>query len=177
MKNAPIPKNEMERMMAVKALEILDTVPEERFDAITKEATVRLHVPISTVTIMDKDREWYKSCQGTTKREGPRSVSFCGHAMSVNSMFVVEDTHLDERFKDNPAVIGEPYVRFYAGISLYNRNSDLPVGVFCIKDTKPRKLTREETELFLELAAVAEDELNAAPLNKKSKKVSTGKTK
>ena len=117
MTNAPIPKNEAERMLAVKALEILDTAPETRFDAITKEATVRLKVPISTVSIIDKDREWYKSCQGTDRTEGPRSISFCGHAMAATDIFIVEDTLLDQRFRDNPTVVGSPFIRFYAGIS------------------------------------------------------------
>ena len=171
MQTAPLPKNEAERLLAVKALQILDTAPEARFDAITKEATVRLHVPISTVTIMDKDREWYKSCQGIGMREGPRAISFCGHAMSVKDLFIVEDTLLDDRFKDNPTVIKAPFIRFYAGISLYNEKNGLPVGVFCVKDTQPRKLTMEEINIFLQLAAVAEDEINRPPLNRKPGKV------
>ena len=166
MKKAPIPENEADRLMAVKALNILDTKPEPRLDAITKEATVRLHVPISTISIIDKDREWYKSCQGLTITEGPRDTSFCGHAMSVNNIFVIEDTHLDKRFKDNPAVINAPFIRFYAGMSLYHQKNEMPVGVFCIKDTKPRKLTAEEIKIFLELAAVAEDLINISPTPK-----------
>ena len=166
MKNAPIPKNEADRLMAVKALDILDTEPEARFDEVTKEATVRLHVPISTVTIIDKDREWYKSCQGIGMREGPRSISFCGHAMAAKDIFIVEDTLLDERFRDNPTVVNAPFIRFYAGISLYNKKDDLPVGAFCVKDTQPRKLSTEEMNIFLQLAGEAEDQLNRPPINK-----------
>jgi len=166
MQNAPIPKNEAERLLAVKALGILDTAPEPRFDAITKEATVRLKVPISTVSIIDKDREWYKSCQGVDRTEGPRAISFCGHAMAATDVFIIEDTFLDERFRDNPTVTGKPFIRFYAGISLYNEKNGMPVGVFCIKDTVPRKLSVKELDVFLQLAAVAEDELNRTPLNR-----------
>ena len=171
MRRPSLHPQEEERLNIIKSLNILDTKPEERFDKITKMATEKLHVPISTVTIMDKDREWYKSCQGIGMREGPRAISFCGHAMSVKDLFIVEDTLLDDRFKDNPTVIKAPFIRFYAGISLYNEKNGLPVGVFCVKDTQPRKLTMEEINIFLQLAAVAEDEINRPPLNRKPGKV------
>jgi len=163
MKTAPIPANEKERLCAVEGLDILDTVSEERFDKITKEATVKFSVPISTVTIIDKDREWYKSAQGLKQKESPRDISFCGHAVLNELIYIVEDTLKDPIFADNPMVIGEPFIRFYAGKSLLDKKTRLPVGVFCIKDTKPRKMSLTEIDEFLQLALRAEEEINSKP--------------
>ena len=160
MLHAPIPPNEKERLAAVKELKILNTAREERFDLITKKVTQRFGVPISTISILDADREWYKSCQGTDGREGPRSTSFCGHIISHNYIFVIEDTLKDPRFADNPQVTGKPYVRFYAGMALRNKKSGLTVGVLCMKDTKPRKFSRRDILDLKELAILAEEELN-----------------
>lgn len=157
---APIPENEKERLEAVHQMVILDTAPEERFDLLTKEAVVKLNVPISTVTIIDEKREWFKSCQGVNVKESDRSISFCGHAMLSSVLFIVEDTLKDPRFADNPMVINPPYIRFYAGARLLHRKSGLPIGVFCIKDIKPRKLTLEEVNIFMDIANRVEDELS-----------------
>ncbi|MFA6006312.1 MAG: GAF domain-containing protein [Candidatus Paceibacterota bacterium] len=158
MQSAPLPENEEERLKKVIELGILDTEPEERFDAITRDAIKAFDVPISTITIMDSNREWYKSCQGVDVKEMPREVSFCAHAMLAKDTFIVEDTLLDDRFKDNPMVTGKPYIRFYAGVAL--KKDGLTVGVFCIKDTKPRKLTVEDVARLIVFAERAEAELN-----------------
>lgn len=160
MQKAPIPSFEKDRMKAVEALHILDTKPEERFDLITKEAVSRLRVPISTISIIDSNREWYKSCQGLNDQEGDRAISFCGHSLLAKDLFIVQDTLEDERFKDNPMVIGSPYIRFYAGIALLDHKTGQPVGVFCVKDTKPRRLSVREIDTMLDLAERAEKELN-----------------
>lgn len=162
MKKAPIPENEKERMEAVHELAILDTEPEDRFDVLTREAKKKLNVPMSTLTIVDSNREWFKSYEGLDEREGEREVSFCGHALLATDIFIVEDTLKDERFFDNPMVIGKPFVRFYAGVALFNRHSKspMPIGVFCIKDTKPRKFGVEEMSILIDLAIRAEQELN-----------------
>ena len=160
MQIAPIPNNEKERLEALHRLAILDTNREARFDDITKEAINKLHVPISTLTLIDNDREWFKSASGISEKEGDRAISFCGHALLATDMFIVEDTLLDDRFKDNPMVIGKPYIRFYAGISLLDYITHLPVGVFCVKDINPRKLTSEEMGILMDLASRAEKELN-----------------
>ena len=157
---APIPIFEKDRICAVQDLKILDTKSEERFDRITKEATSKFSVPISTITIIDKDREWYKSVQGLKQREGPRDISFCGHALLHEDIYIVEDTTKDPIFKDNSMVIGEPFIRFYAGKSLYDKASNLPVGVFCIKDTRVRKMSMADIDSFLQLADKAQDEIN-----------------
>ncbi|MFH0804010.1 MAG: GAF domain-containing protein [Candidatus Zambryskibacteria bacterium] len=160
MKSAPMPENEKERLEAVHKLAILDTESEVRFDDMTKEAVEKLKVPISTITILDSKREWFKSYQGLSEREGERAISFCGHALLAKNIFFVEDTLKDPRFADNPMVIGYPFIRFYGGIALIDHKSGQYVGVFCIKDTKPRTLNVEEVEIFIDLADRAEMELN-----------------
>lgn len=160
MKIAPIPENEKERLEAVHRLAILDTKPEVRFDKLTKEATEKLKVPFSTLTIIDSNREWFKSCVGLENKEGARAASFCGHALLASGVFIVEDTLKDDRFADNLMVIGSPYIRFYAGVVLHDYQTGLPVGVFCVKDTKPRKFGLEEIGILTNLAYRAEAELN-----------------
>jgi len=160
MQKAPVPINDEARICAVEGLNLLDTASEERFDCITREAIKRFSVPISTITLVDKDREWFKSAQGLQVKEGPRDISFCGHALMSQVILIIEDTLADPRFADNPMVIGEPYIRFYAGKSLYDYKINLPVGVFCIKDHKPREMSLTEIDEFLELADRAEKEIN-----------------
>ena len=160
MQSALIPKDEDKRLEAVHRLAILDTKPEERFDILTREAVEKLHVPISMVTILDAEREWFKSCTGLDQKEGGRAVSFCGHALLAENMFVVEDTLKDPRFADNPMVIGYPFIRFYAGLALFDYKTRQPIGVFCVKDVKPRKLTTQEMGIIFDLADRAEKELN-----------------
>jgi len=160
MKKVPIPKFEKKRLESVKKLKILDTEPEEWFDQITKKATEEFNTPISTISIVDKNREWYKSKQGVDVIEGPRDKSFCGHAMLGQEIFIVEDTTKDPRFADNPMVVGLPKIRFYAGVALHECESHLPIGAFCIKDTKPRKLTLSQINRLIETAKKIEEELN-----------------
>lgn len=160
MKYAPIPSNDVERLKVLYQKDILDTPPEPRFDALTKEVAEKLRVPISMVSIIDKEREWFKSCYGLDIKEGPRSTSFCGHAMLVSDIFIVADTLKDERFKDNPQVVGAPFVRFYAGIALHETGSGHVLGVFCVKDIKPRDLSVTELGVFLDIAQRAELEIN-----------------
>lgn len=160
MLNAPIPSNEKERLEAVHRIAILDTKPEERFDSLTRQAVKRLGVQMSMVSILDADREWFKSCVGIDQAEGGRAISFCGHALLASHIFIVEDTLKDPRFADNPSVIGYPFVRFYAGVALYDHKTRQPIGVFCVKDTKPRRLTVKEIGIVIDLAGQAEKELN-----------------
>lgn len=160
MQSAPIPNNEEERIEAVHRLAILDTEPEERFDSLTKEAVKKLNVPISAVAILDSKREWFKSCVGLNQKDGDRAISFCGHALLAQDIFIVEDTLNDSRFVDNPMVVGFPFIRFYAGMALLDNKTSQPVGVFCIKDTKPRNLSLEEVGIFMDIASRAEKEIN-----------------
>lgn len=160
MTQAPVPENEKDRLVAVHSLAILDTKPEERFDNLTRSAVDIFKVPISMISILDSDREWYKSCQGLDVSEGDRKVSFCGHALLAKNVFIIEDTLKDERFRDNPMVTGYPFIRFYAGAALFDKKTNQPIGVFCIKDTKPRELSASEIATLLGLADKAEKELN-----------------
>jgi len=160
MQIAPIPQDEDERIVAVHRMAILDTKPEERFDVLTKEAVQKLKVPMSMISIIDSNREWFKSCIGLDQKEGDRSVSFCGHALLTKSNFIIEDTLKDVRFADNPMVVGFPNIRSYMGQALLDYRTGKPVGVFCIKDTKPRKFTVSEIDIFMDLADKAEKELN-----------------
>src|SRR5580698_4623597 len=112
MKKAPLADNEEQRLAALRALNILDTPPEERFDRITRLARKLFEVPIALITLVDADRQWFKSCQGLRVRATPRDISFCGHAILSEEGLVVPDTLLDERFADNPMVSGEPASAF-----------------------------------------------------------------
>ena len=159
MKPAPIPKNELIRIASLYALRLLDTPAEDRFDRLTKTATQIFHVPISTLTLIDANREWFKSCQGLPKREGDRAISFCGHALVEDEILVISDTLKDERFSGNPMVVGEPYIRFYAGVPILSADGQR-IGVFCIKDIKPREFSKEDEEILEGLAAWAELEIN-----------------
>ena len=164
MQSAPIPENEKERLISLHKSGLLDTKPEERFDRITRTATEFFKVPISTLTLVDTKREWFKSCRGLSAREGDRAISFCGHALLAEDLLVIPDTKKDKRFADNPMVIGKPFIRFYAGVPIINADGER-IGVFCIKDTKPRKFSKANEEMLKNLAAWAELEVNSHNLS------------
>ena len=164
MQSAPIPKNEKERLISLHKLGLLDTKPEERFDRITRTATKIFNVPISTLTLVDSKREWFKSVCGIDQKEGDRAISFCGHALLANEVFVIPDTTKDKRFPDNPMVIGKPYIRFYAGVPIINADGER-IGVFCIKDIKSRRFSKDNEEMLKNLAAWAELEINSRNLS------------
>lgn len=152
--------DEEKRLEMIHQKAILDTAPEERFDRFTREAAEKLNCPISTVSIIDKDREWYKSGQGLTMTEAPIAASFCVHAMKAKNVFIVEDASKDPRFAQNPMVVGEPHIRAYAGVALYDRVSGLPIGAFCVKDLRPRIFSLTEINSLIEIAGRVEEELN-----------------
>ncbi|MCR4305658.1 MAG: GAF domain-containing sensor histidine kinase [Candidatus Daviesbacteria bacterium] len=160
---AAIPKDENERLVSLRRLNILDTPPEERFDRITRLATSLFNVPISTITLVDSKKEWFKSCQGLAIREGERAISFCGHAMLAPDSFIIPDAKKDPRFAQNPIVIGKPFIRFYAAVPLKAADGQR-VGAFCLKDYRPRKLGLEQIDMLKSLAAWIEIELNAHEL-------------
>ena len=164
MQHAPIPENEHERLVSLYKLGLLDTPPEERFDRITRLATAIFRVPISTLTLINGKREWFKSCQGLSKREGDRAISFCGHALTEENILVVPDTKKDKRFFDNPMVQDVPFVRFYAGVPVKSADGNR-VGVLCVKDTKPRSFSPAEEQILKGLAGWAEVELNSRNLS------------
>jgi len=161
---APIkPHNEAARIHTLHGLNLLDSAPEERFDRLTRLAKRLFNVPIALVTLVDSDRQWFKSNAGLDATETPRNVSFCGHAILQDDLLMVADAELDERFHDNPLVVGEPGIRFYAGYPLTVANGS-KMGTLCLIDTKPRELDDEERGLLRDLAGMAEQELMAVQL-------------
>lgn len=115
MKAPDLPPEELERQAALERTGLLDTEPEERFDRFTRMACNAFRVPIALVSLVDENRQWFKSCQGLSASETSRGISFCGHAILNSSLLVIEDASLDPRFSDNPLVTGDPHIRFYAG--------------------------------------------------------------
>lgn len=143
--------NEAKRMLAVERYEILDTAHESDFDDLVKLAAMIFQVPIATVTIMDSHRQWFKAAVGMAVKETSREISFCTHALDLNTSLVVENTMQDDRFSNNPLVLGEPYLAFYVGIPLHN-SENLVIGTFCIMDSKPRVFTSNNLETLQVLA-------------------------
>ena len=148
---APTPNDEERRIAAIRALGLWKTPPEERFDRITRVAAALFDVPIALIALMERDREWFKSCCGIEIREVLRDDSFCSHAIFERKPLVVADAIMDERFADNPYVTGYPGVRFYAGHPLILSN-DSCVGTICILDTKPRHLDGAGLALLRDIA-------------------------
>ncbi|NML29573.1 GGDEF domain-containing protein [Paraburkholderia antibiotica] len=159
----PTPSNESARLDGLQALRILDTSPEERFDRLTRLARRLFGVPIAVVSLIDANRQWFKSCMGLDASETSRDVSFCAHAILGDDILMVPDTLADERFHDNPFVTDEPKIRFYAGCPLTVTNGS-KVGTLCLIDTKPRLLDPEDRALLRDLAGMAEQELAAIQL-------------
>lgn len=157
------PIDEEKRLETLRALQILDSVPEERFDRLTRMAKRMFDVPISLVAFIDDDRQWFKSRQGLEEEQTPRTISFCGHAILGDEAFIVPDALEDERFKNNPLVLGEPNIRFYAGCPLRVSNGS-KLATLCLIDREPRELDQEDLQLLQDLAAMAEQEIAAVQL-------------
>lgn len=156
---ARVPADEESRLAALHALALLDTPPEERFDRITRIAAGLTEVPVVLVSLVDQDRQWFKSCVGLGATETPRELAFCAHVVHRRERMIVEDSHLDERFADHPLVTGAPYIRFYAGFPIFH-SSGACLGTLCIIDTRPRQLSAEQVQLMVDLAALVEREAN-----------------
>lgn len=163
MKAPPIPVDEEERLSQLRSLAILDTPPEERFDRVTRMARRLFGVPIALVSLVDENRQWFKSCFGLDVSETERRVSFCGHAILNKEALVVEDAMQDERFADNPLVTGEPHIRFYAGQPLRTMSGQA-MGTLCIIDREPRSFGYEELMMLSDLAGMVEREIMAVQL-------------
>lgn len=151
MKVAQKPSNEQERLQALKSYEILDTVPEKDFDDITLLASQICDVPIALISIVENDRQWFKSKIGMQASETSRQDSFCAHTILQKDTLVVPDSHTDDRFFDNPCVLGEPHIRFYAGAPLVTKDG-FTIGSLCIIDQKPREITSSQIKSLESLA-------------------------
>jgi hypothetical protein len=171
MLSARIPENESERQANLDLYEILDTFPEEAFDAITSIAAHICGTPIALISLIDKDRQWFKSHHGLAVSETPRDFSFCAHAiLDPDQLFVVEDAQLDNRFFDNPLSTGDPNVIFYAGAPLVSREG-FPLGTLCVIDNKPHTLNSEQRKALADLSnqVIAQMELRRIVKELKSK--------
>jgi len=149
--------NEARRMAVLHALHILDTESEEVFDRIVQVAALCLDVPIALVSLIDDDRQWFKARQGVALEETPRDISFCGHTILGEGSMVVPDASRDPRFHDNPLVVGEPNIAFYAGYPL--ELDDVSIGTLCVLGSKPREFGQENIELLEALGWILEREL------------------
>ncbi len=163
MKTIPLPSNEEFRLEALHGLCLLDTPPEERFDRLTRLAQKLFHVPIALISLVDHERQWFKSCQGLDVKQTSKEISFCGHTILGDETMIIRNALEDERFCNNPLVLGPPNIRFYAGYPL--RSSDgFKIGTFCLIDNKVRNLADEELNIFEDLAKAAQDQIHAAKL-------------
>lgn len=140
---AALPENESGRLKALRELRVLDSEPEEAFDAATRLAALVCQTPVALITLVDADRQWFKSKVGFDLPETSRDVSFCAHAILQPGPLVVRDTQTDERFKDNPFVLSTPYIRFYAGAPLTTAEG-FKLGTLCVLDTVPRVMFADQ---------------------------------
>ena len=158
MRNYPLPTQEPERLAKLLDYQILDSIPEEAYDRITRLAATILDVPIALISCVEGDRQWFKAKVGLEADETSREVSFCAHAICQDDIFVVNDATEDARFSENPLVTGMPHIRFYAGAPL--RTGDgLNIGTLCAIDTRPRTMSQEQKSLLADLAAIVMDAL------------------
>ncbi len=140
---APKINNEEERLTALAEYRILGTRPEQCYDDITKIASLTCGTPISLMSLVDTDKQWFKSMCGFETKETSRDVSFCAHAIASSEPLIVEDALLDDRFKSNPLVVKDPKIRLYAGFPLQTPN-DHRIGTLCVIDRKPGSLSDKQ---------------------------------
>ncbi|BCB07615.1 hypothetical protein HHSLTHF2_15050 [Vreelandella venusta] len=152
-------KGEQARLRALRQLALLDTPPEERFDRIARLAIQFFGVEAALVTLVDEDRQWFKSRQGIELTQTCRTESFCAHAIQGEGIFEIEDASQDSRFKDFVLVKAHQGIRFYAGVPMTTTNG-FKVGTFCLIDSVPRRLNEQQRQVLRDLAACAEDEIN-----------------
>lgn len=154
MRVAPPTPDEAERLAALYEHALLDTPPDPALDTLTQAASDLLDVPIALISLVDADRQWFKSRVGLDTPETPREHAFCAHAIQTPDLFVVEDAWADIRFFDNPLVTGDPHVRFYAGAPVRSREGHA-LGTLCVIDRRPRRLTDRDAAVLRGLAAQA----------------------
>jgi GGDEF domain-containing protein len=152
MQRAPNPANEIERIASLRRMLLLATPDEEVFDRVIRIAEALFHVPIVLVSLIDEDRQWFKACIGLQTRETGRDISFCGHAIMQDELFIIPDARNDIRFADNPLVTGPPNIIFYAGRPLKNAEG-FRVGTLCIIDHEPRELLQKECDYLNDLGS------------------------
>ena len=154
MPSAPVPSNEDERLETLRLYNILDTVPEKAFDDLTWLASRVCKTPIALMSIIDRDRQWFKSKSGLNVPETPREIAFCAHAILQPEPLVIPDATLDRRFAENPLVTDSPNIRFYAGARITTANG-YALGTVCVIDREPRHLHPDDVSALEMLARQA----------------------
>jgi len=152
--SGPSTSAESARVAALDRYAILDTEPERTFDDLVVLAAHVCRTPIAMLSLVDDHRQWFKSKVGVEIRETPRESSFCAHAIQQRDLFIVPDAQNDERFRDNPMVLGEPHIRFYAGAPLLNEDG-FALGTLCVVDRQPRELDEAQKEALLSLSRLS----------------------
>ena len=147
MKIPALPPNEAERLRALHQYRILDTLPEQVYDDLTRLAAQICGAPIALVSLIDAERQWFKARLGLESSETERALSFCAHSVATGEMLVVPDAYRDDRFIDHPSVLGDPYVRFYAGAPLVNPRGHA-LGTLCVIDRQPRELSDNQLDML-----------------------------
>lgn len=155
-----IPYDEQNRLQVLRQYHVLDTPPEDRFDRIVSRAATQLDAPIALFTLVDEDRQWFKSRIGLDIQETDRASSFCAHAIAIDAPLVVEDTSKDELFVCNPLVVGHPRIAAYAGVPVRALGGE-PLGALCVIDTSPRSFAWQDLLLLTDLAEEVEGQLEA----------------
>ncbi|EAQ41541.1 ATP-binding protein [Polaribacter sp. MED152] len=162
------PKDESERLKSLQNYKILDSLPEEDYDAIAKIASSICNTPIALISLIDKDRQWFKANHGLDARETPRDFAFCAHSiLEPDELFIINDATKDDRFFDNPLTTGDPNVIFYAGAPL-NTEDGYPLGTLCVIDNEPKTLNEEQKEA---LKLLANQVVNLLELRKKNREL------
>ncbi|MEL7001324.1 MAG: SpoIIE family protein phosphatase [Bacteroidota bacterium] len=154
-----IPKDESERLSALYKVKILDSSPEERFDRIVNLTSDFFNMPICYVAFVDHDRQWLKASCGLNFKQSDRSVSFCGHTINYDDILIVPDASKDERFHDNPLVVNEPHIRFYAGVPIRSIDGK-KIGTLCIAHREPADMNKDQIDHLISLASLTEDQVN-----------------
>lgn len=157
---AGVPPDDDNRVRALRSLQLLHTPPEERFDRITRLTQALFRTPGVALNLVDAERVWSKSTRGLDTADSARETSFCGHVVQEARPLVIEDTHADPRFLDNPNVLGGPMIRFYAGHPV--RAMGHLIGALCVVDAQPRLFSADERAHLADLAALVEQEISAA---------------
>jgi len=157
----PVPEEEAQRLAALAATRLVDSMPEERFDRIVRLASKVTESPIALISLLTARRQWFKARVGLPAQQTPREWAFCTHAILQDAPFVVEDAMSDARFSGNPLVLADPHMRFYAGVPLRD-SSGMAMGTLCVIDREPRKLRASELQALVDLAAIAAGEIEAS---------------
>jgi len=163
--SAPFHPEEETRLRILHDLGLVDTPPEDRFDRITRFAQRLFKVPMSTISLVDEQRQFFKSRQGVDSTGTPREISFCQHTILQSDVMMIPDTKEDFRFRDSPLVHGDPYIRMYAGCSIRLLGGP-PIGAMCVMDRVPRKFNEEELQNLRDLTTWVEHEMNSVQLEK-----------